>query len=71
MKLEVGDTIKCRNKKDLVESSMTLQRAGIETDFLFKKNGEKGYWLMITKISKNNLAFAMSHDEMETWPEEE
>ena len=49
--LKVGDTIKCRDTEDLVETMKELQDNGIETDFLYEKNGEKGLWLIVEKTS--------------------
>lgn len=35
--LKVGDTIKCRDKDDLVDTMQKLLKAGVETDFLYEK----------------------------------
>lgn len=48
---QIGDTIKCHDKNDLVHTMYELQAEGIETDFLFEKDGEKGLWLKVEKIS--------------------
>lgn len=45
--LKVGDTIKCRDKDDMVSTFMELQKCGINSDFLYEKDGEKGLWLVI------------------------
>ncbi len=50
--LNVGDTIKCKDPKDMVDYMYALNREGIETDFLYEKDGVKGLWLEITKIRK-------------------
>ena len=39
--LKVGDTIKCADKDDLVETHNILQRHGYDTDFLYEKDGKK------------------------------
>lgn len=52
-KLQIGDTIKRHDKNDLVHTMYELQAEGIETDFLFEKDGEKGLWLRVKKISKS------------------
>lgn len=39
--LKVGDTIKCADKDDLVETHNILQRQGYDTDFLYEKDGKK------------------------------
>ena len=48
--LKVGDTIKCADKDDLVETHNILQRQGYNTDFLYEKDGKKGLWLEIKKV---------------------
>ena len=35
--LKVGDTIKCHDPDDM-----------IDTDFLYKKDGKEGFWLVVT-----------------------
>lgn len=47
--LKKGDTIKC-SKDEIVDIMTSLQEEGIETDFMYEKDGEKGYWLVITKV---------------------
>lgn len=54
MDLRVGDTIKCKDNDDLIETMRTLQEQGIDTDFLFEKDGEKGKWLIVEGISKDS-----------------
>lgn len=49
--MKVGDTIKCRNKADMVETMYQLQREGIETDFMYEKDGVKGLWLEVLKVN--------------------
>ena len=48
--MNVGDTIKCRDKDDMIETMYALQSEGIETDFLYEKDGKKGLWLIVTKL---------------------
>lgn len=50
--LKKGDTIKCKNAHDLVNTMMRLAKEDIETDFLYELNGEKGHWLIVTKDEK-------------------
>ncbi len=45
--MKIGDTIRCRDAEDLVEAMTELEEAGIQTDFLYEQNGEKGYWLEV------------------------
>ena len=35
--LKVGDTIKCRDPDDMIDTMNDLVKSGIETDFLYKK----------------------------------
>ena len=49
--LKVGDTIKCANKEDCVRTMTELAQAGVETDFLYEKDGEIGLWLEVTRIN--------------------
>ena len=48
--LQIGDTIKCRDNNDAVETMMDLAANGVKTDFLYEKDGEKGIWLIIEGI---------------------
>lgn len=48
--LKAGDTIKCADKEDMVNTMMNLAKEDIETDFLYEKDGEKGLWLEVIKI---------------------
>lgn len=52
-KLKVGDYIKCRDKADMVEAMYQLQREGIETDFIYERDGKKGLWLEVVKVIKD------------------
>lgn len=48
--LKAGDTIKCADKEDMVNTMMNLAKEDIKTDFLYEKDGEKGLWLEVIKI---------------------
>lgn len=48
--MNVGDTIKCFDKDEAVDIMTTLAKEGIQTDFLFEKDGEKGIWLVVEKV---------------------
>lgn len=50
--IKVGDTIKCRDKEDTLNTMQELSEAGIETDFLYEKDGEKGLWLEVKEVKK-------------------
>lgn len=49
--IKVGDTFKCHNKDDCVDYMTELAKRGIVTDFLYEKDGERGLWLVVTKIA--------------------
>lgn len=49
-RLEVGDTIRCVDADELLEMNGIMEKRGYEVDFLYEKDGEKGYWLEIMKI---------------------
>ena len=48
--MKVGDTIQCRDKEDMIETMYQLQREGIQTDFVYEKDGKKGLWLEVVKV---------------------
>lgn len=48
--LQVGDTIKCHDAEEMIEYMYGLMEQGIETDFLYEKDGEKGLWLEVVKV---------------------
>ena len=49
--LKVGDTIKCADKEDLLNAHNDLALNGVYTDFLYEKDGEKGLWLEVIKVT--------------------
>lgn len=51
-RLKVGDTIKYKDADDMLETMTELARQHIDTDFLYEKDGQKGYWLIITKVGR-------------------
>ena len=48
--MNVGDTIKCHDKEDMINMMYALLSEGIKTDFLYEKDGEKGLWLEIIAV---------------------
>lgn len=48
--LKKGDTIKCKDKDDMVNTFMQLQKEGVDTDFLYEKDGKKGLWLIVLSV---------------------
>lgn len=51
-RLEVGDTIKCATSKEIIDLMMMLAKEGIDTDFLYEKDGEHGLWLEVRKVKE-------------------
>lgn len=48
-KIKTGETIKCSDADDLVETMTELASKNIKTDFFYELNGEKGFFLIVTK----------------------
>lgn len=46
--LKVGDTIKCHDLDDMIDTMNELVKSGVETDFLYRKDGKEGFWLVVT-----------------------
>lgn len=46
-KLRPLDTIQCNDADEMVEVHHTLSMQGYKTDFLYEKDGNKGYWIKI------------------------
>jgi hypothetical protein len=49
-KLKIGDTIQFEDADDMIDTHTQLAVQGVETDFVYEKEGEKGYWLEVLKI---------------------
>ena len=49
--LKVGDTIKCANADDMINTMTELAKEGIETDFMYEKDGKKGLWLEVIRVN--------------------
>ena len=41
-KMNIGDTIKCNDADDMIETMSKLLKDGIESEFLYEKDGIKG-----------------------------
>lgn len=52
--LRVGDTIKCASGDDAINTMQSLATEGVETDFLYEKDGQKGLRLVACKISEGS-----------------
>lgn len=46
--LKVGDKIKCHDPDGMIDTMNELVKSGVETDFLYKKDGKEGFWLAVT-----------------------
>ena len=46
--LKVSDTIKRHDQDDMIDTMNELVKSGVETDFLYKKDGKEGFWLVVT-----------------------
>ena len=47
MKLKKGDLIKCTDADDAASVADALGKSGIEWDFVYEHDGEKGIWIEI------------------------
>lgn len=50
--MKVGDTIECHDAAEMIDFMYELARAGIETDFMYEKDGKKGFWLIVTGVDE-------------------
>ena len=51
--MNVGDTIKCSSPDEAIELMKKLALEGIETDFMYEKDEERGLWLEVVKVRKD------------------
>ena len=47
MKLKKGDLIQCKDAEDAANVADALTKNGIEWDFVYEHDGEKGIWIEI------------------------
>ena len=52
-KLQVGDKIQCGNTDDVIKTMKDLAKEGVETDFLYEKDGVQGLWLEVKGVKSN------------------
>lgn len=45
--MEIGDTIECRDKEDMVNTDEELRKRGYDTEFVYEKDGVKGLWIEV------------------------
>lgn len=50
--LKKGDTIKCSDADDAADMAEALNRLGVDWDFCYEKDGEKGIWIEIMEDEK-------------------
>lgn len=48
--LKKGDIIQCADADDAINTMTDLAKNGVETDFLYKKNGVSGLWLEVLNV---------------------
>ena len=48
--LHVGDLIRCSDAEEMIDLMTELEQQDIETDFVYKHEGEKGLWLEVLKV---------------------
>lgn len=53
--MNIGDTIKCNDADDIIETMSKLLKDGIESEFLYEKDGIKGLWLKIVALRKADI----------------
>ena len=51
-KAQIGDTIKCHDKEELIRVMGELAKQGIYTDFVCKRNGIEGLWLVVERVEE-------------------
>lgn len=47
---EVGDWIRCKDRDDMINTMHDLIMEGIESEFRYIHNGEKGLWLEVISV---------------------
>jgi hypothetical protein len=52
-KLQVGDTIQCVDTDDMCSTMKELAKEGVETDFLYEKDGIQGLWLEVKGVKSD------------------
>ena len=51
--MKIGDTIKCADAEDMIETMYALAKEDIETDILYELDGVKNLWLEVTKVKED------------------
>ena len=52
-KLSVGDTNQCGDTDNVVKTMKDLAKKGVETDFLYDRDGVQGLWLEVKGVKSN------------------
>ena len=50
--MKVGDMIKCHDADDMITTMIELAKEGIQTDFVYEKDGKVGFWLVVTEVRR-------------------
>ena len=53
--MNIGDTIACNDADDMIETMSKLLKAGIESKFLYEKDGIKGLWIKVVALRKADI----------------
>lgn len=53
MKIQKDSYIRCKSHDDMVNTRISLEEIGIESEYVEELNGKPGYWLHIIKESGN------------------
>lgn len=59
--LNIGDFIQCRDKNDMVDTMMELAENGYDTDFVYQRDGKKGYWLKVEDYTADTYQKAFKY----------
>lgn len=51
--LQVGDTIQCGDADNAINTIKDLAENGVETDFLYEKDGVQGLWVEVKEVKSN------------------
>jgi hypothetical protein len=45
--LKKGDVIRCRDKEDMLATFLNLTACGMNLEFCYERDGQRGYWLEV------------------------
>lgn len=47
---KVGDLIECSSANDMIITDHKLMQAGYDTEYVYKINNVKGYWIEVRRV---------------------